>query len=907
MKKLFILLVCLLPVLAQAQMETSVAGFIPLSGSGRIVYNFNPGWRFHRGDIKGAEAVRFDDTSWQVVSVPHTVELMPAEASGCRNYQGVAWYRKHFVIPQDMKGKEVSLHFEGAMGKQVIYLNGKRVQEHLGGYLPFTVQLTEQGVQPGDSCLLAVMTDNSDDKNFPPGKRQYTLDFAYHGGIYRDVWMIGKSSVAITDALEADKVAGGGVFVHFDNISGKKAEVYVDTEVHNSGKQTRTVAVETVLADAGDVPVKRVSQQVKLQAGESKTVRQQFAVRNPKLWSPDSPYLYRIQSRVKAGHEVLDGGVTRVGIRKAEFKGKDGFWLNGKPFGQLVGANRHQDFAYVGNALPNSQQWRDAKRLRDAGCTIIRVAHYPQDPVVMQMCDKLGLLTSVEIPIVNAITQSRAFMDNCVEQATEMVCQNYNYPSVIIWAYMNEVLLRPPFNPDNKKERAEYMKFLHQIASAVEAQIRSLDSERYTMLPCHSASQIYQEAGITELPMLLGFNLYNGWYGGNLGGFEEKLEELHKEFPHKPLLITEYGADVDTRIHSFSPVRFDFSCEFGSVYHEHYLPEILKRDYIVGAMVWNLNDFYSEARRNAMPHVNNKGLVSTDRERKDGYFLYQAYLKESPVLHIASKSWKNRAGASRDGKSCTQPLKVYTNADKVEVFLNGKSLGVYPVADKVVSVDIPFVNGKNVVDAVIEKEGREYRDQYVCDFKCVNVKNCFTEINVLLGARRYFEDRIAEMCWIPEQAYAEGSWGYIGGEVAPNKTRYGSLPASDTDILGTDQDPVFQTQRVGIEAFKADVPDGVYAVYLYWTELTSENKREALVYNLGNDVVREDYINRVFSVDINGVSVAKQLNIAEEYGSERAVIKKYIVPVSQGKGLVVRFGAVESVPILNAIRIVKEY
>ena len=392
-----------------------------------------------------------------------------------------------------------------------------------------------------------------------------------------------------------------------------------------------------------------------------------------------------------------------------------------------------------------------------------------------------------------------------------------------------------------------------------------------------------------------------------MDGFEEKLEELHKEFPHKPLLITEYGADVDTRIHSFSPVRFDFSCEFGSVYHEHYLPEILKRDYIVGAMVWNLNDFYSEARRNAMPHVNNKGLVSTDRERKDGYFLYQAYLKESPVLHIASKSWKNRAGASRDGKSCTQPLKVYTNADKVEVFLNGKSLGVYPVADKVVSVDIPFVNGKNVVDAVIEKEGREYRDQYVCDFKCVNVKNGFTEINVLLGARRYFEDRIAEMCWIPEQAYAEGSWGYIGGEVAPNKTRYGSLPASDKDILGTDQDPIFQTQRVGIEAFKADVPDGVYAVYLYWTELTSENKREALVYNLGNDVVREDYINRVFSVDINGVSVAKQLNIAEEYGSERAVIKKYIVPVSQGKGLVVRFGAVESVPILNAIRIVKEY
>lgn len=433
MKKLFILLVCLLPVLAQAQMETSVAGFIPLSGSGRIVYNFNPGWRFHRGDIKGAEAVRFDDTSWQVVSAPHTVELMPAEASGCRNYQGVAWYRKHFVIPQDMKGKEVSLHFEGAMGKQVIYLNGKRVQEHLGGYLPFTVQLTEQGVQPGDSCLLAVMTDNSDDKNFPPGKRQYTLDFAYHGGIYRDVWMIGKSSVAITDALEADKVAGGGVFVHFDNISGKKAEVYVDTEVHNSGKRTRTVAVETVLADAGDVPVKRISQQVKLQAGESKTVRQQFAVRNPKLWSPDSPYLYRIQSRVKAGHEVLDGGVTRVGIRKAEFKGKDGFWLNGKPFGQLVGANRHQDFAYVGNALPNSQQWRDAKRLRDAGCTIIRVAHYPQDPAFMDACDEMGLFVIVATPGWQYWNKNPEFAKLVHRNTREMIRRDRNHPSVLMW------------------------------------------------------------------------------------------------------------------------------------------------------------------------------------------------------------------------------------------------------------------------------------------------------------------------------------------------------------------------------------------------------------------------------------------------------------------------------------------
>ena len=152
--------------------ETSVAGFIQLPGSGRQVYDFNPGWRFFKGDISGAETVNFDDRSWEVVSTPHTVELMPAEASGCRNYQGPVWYRKHFVVPAETKGQRVSIHFEAAMGKQILYLNGKRIQEHIGGYLPFTLDLTTYGVQAGDSCLLAVFADNSDDKSYPPGKRQ---------------------------------------------------------------------------------------------------------------------------------------------------------------------------------------------------------------------------------------------------------------------------------------------------------------------------------------------------------------------------------------------------------------------------------------------------------------------------------------------------------------------------------------------------------------------------------------------------------------------------------------------------------------------------------------------------------------------------------------------------------------
>lgn len=433
MKRLLTCLVVLLPLLSQAQTETSIAGFIPLADSGRQVYNFNPGWRYHKGDAQGAEQLSYDDSAWEVVSTPHTVELMPAEGSGGRNYQGPVWYRKQFVLPPTTKQQLVTLHFEAVMGKQIIYLNGKKIKEHLGGYLPFTIDLTANGVKAGDSCLVALFADNSDDKNYPPGKSQYTLDFAYHGGIYRDVWMIAKSPIAITDAVDAQKIAGGGVFVHFDAISEQRAEVFVDTEVGNATKSTATVTVETTLIDATGNVIKRVAQQMLLKSGEQKTTKQQIIVKTPSLWTPDTPYLYRVQSRIKRGTQTIDGGITRIGIRKAEFRDKEGFWLNGKPFGQLIGANRHQDFAYVGNAVPNSQQWRDAKRLRDAGCRVIRTAHYPQDPSFMDACDELGLFVIVATPGWQYWNKALSFGERVHQNTREIIRRDRNHPSVLMW------------------------------------------------------------------------------------------------------------------------------------------------------------------------------------------------------------------------------------------------------------------------------------------------------------------------------------------------------------------------------------------------------------------------------------------------------------------------------------------
>ena len=433
------LLAWLLPVatLAEGYMpaECSVAGLMPLTESGRVVYDFNGGWRFFKGDVAGAEAVAFDDSAWEVVSTPHTVELVPAEASGCRNYQGVVWYRKHFTVPADCAAKEVLLHFEAVMGKQQFYVNGKLVEEHLGGYLPVMLSLTEAGVKAGERCVVAVMADNSNDKTYPPGKPQYTLDFAYHGGIYRDVWLIGRSEVALTDAVEANRVAGGGVFVHFDKISKERAEVYVKSEIENKGAQTRSVVVETSLKDASGILLGTQTQRIILSQGAVATAEQRFTVKNPHLWSPDDPYLYRVETRIKErkSGRSLDGGVTRIGIRSFAFSKEEGFLLNGEPFGKLIGANRHQDFAYVGNALPNSQQWRDAKRLRDAGCRIIRVAHYPQDPSFMDACDELGLFVIVATPGWQYWNKDPKFAERVHQNTREIIRRDRNHPSVLMW------------------------------------------------------------------------------------------------------------------------------------------------------------------------------------------------------------------------------------------------------------------------------------------------------------------------------------------------------------------------------------------------------------------------------------------------------------------------------------------
>ncbi len=252
MKKILLLIIFWACIgVLQAQEHFSAASFYPVPNSGREVLDFNPGWRFHRGDIPlKANPLQLDDSKWELVNLPHTVQLVPSEASGSRNYQGPAWYSKRFTVDTRYQGKRLSLYFEAVMGKSSFYINGYKVKEHFGGFLPVSIDLTAVGVRPGDEVTVAVCADNSDDPSFPPGRKQYTMDFCVFGGIYRDCYLICTGDVHVSDANEAGQVAGGGVFVSYEDVSDQKARVNVKTHIVNDRESGCRVVVESTLLDA---------------------------------------------------------------------------------------------------------------------------------------------------------------------------------------------------------------------------------------------------------------------------------------------------------------------------------------------------------------------------------------------------------------------------------------------------------------------------------------------------------------------------------------------------------------------------------------------------------------------------------------------------------------------------------
>lgn len=674
-----LLLIPCCSVQASHQPEFSTAGFFQLPNSGREVFSMNPAWRFYKGTVAGAEATNFNDAEWTVVSLPNGIEYLPAEASGCINYQGEVWYRKHFTPADALKGKKLFLHFEAIMGKSKVFVNGKLLAEHFGGYLPVVVDISDV-LNWGEDNVIAVWVDNSDDTSYPPGKAQDVLDFTYFGGIYRDCWLIAHNLVFITDPNFENEVAGGGLFVAYDKVSDVSAEVLLKAHVRNDGRKAFTGVVEYELQQPDGTQVAFLNDKVQVQPGKAITSKDKIIVKNPMLWSPETPTLYNLIVRIRDREgNVVDGYRHRIGIRSVEFKGKDGFWLNGKPYeSPLIGANRHQDFAVVGNAVANSIHWRDAKKLRDAGMKVIRNAHCPQDPAFMDACDELGLFVIVNTPGWQFWNDAPEFAQRVYSDIRNLVRRDRNHACVWMW----EPILNETWYPEDFAKNT-----------------RDIVNQEYPYPYCYSGCDSGAR-GREHFPVLFTHPSYDGKSWGD------------KDADPKITYFTrEWGDNVDDWSSHNSPSRVarNWGEQPMLIQAQHYAnPTYTFTCYDalyrtprqhVGGCLWHSFDH----QRGYHPDPFYGGLMDVFRQPKYSYYMFKAQrspqteerlFETGPMVYIAHEM------TPFSGKDVT----VYSNCDEVRLtFLKDGKTYTYnkPVVKE--GMPSPVITFPDVYDFMVDK------------------------------------------------------------------------------------------------------------------------------------------------------------------------------------------------------------
>lgn len=662
---------------AARQPEFSTAGFFRLDNSGREVYSMNPAWRFHKGAVESAETKEFNDKDWTVVSLPDGIEYLPTEASGCINYQGEVWYRKHFTPDAALKGKKLFLHFEAIMGKSKVFVNGKLLTEHFGGYLPVIADVTDVLDWNGDN-VIAVWADNSDDPSYPPGKAQDVLDYTYFGGIYRDCWLIAHNNVFITDPNYENEVAGGGLFVAFGKVSDALAEVQLKIHVRNATKNPFSGRVEYMLLQPDGTEVARLSDKIQVKAGRATTVSDRMPVKQPMLWTPSTPTLYNLLVRVLDKEEnVIDGYRRRIGIRSIEFKGKDGFYLNGRPYGKpLIGANRHQDFAVVGNAVANSIHWRDAKKLKDVGMEIIRNAHCPQDPAFMDACDELGLFVIVNTPGWQFWNDAPEFAQRVYRDIRNVVRRDRNHPSVWLW----EPILNETWYP------ADFAKNTRDIVDA-----------EYPYPYCYSGSDS-EARGHENFPV----------YFAHPANMQDASKEID---PTKTYFTREWGDNVDDWSSHNSPSRVarNWGEQPMRVQAQHYACPyypVTSYDVLykqspqhVGGCLWHSFDH----QRGYHPDPFYGGLMDVFRQPKYSYYMFMAQRPavkndrnagSGPMVYIAHEM------TPFSGKDVT----VYSNCDEVRLTFNkGGKTYTYKKDKNRPGMPSPVITFPDVYDFMVDK------------------------------------------------------------------------------------------------------------------------------------------------------------------------------------------------------------
>ena len=827
----------------------------------REMKTINDSWEFRKPT----------EERWTRVNLPHTYNLDAYE--GSRYYQGKGLYRRALVLPEVEKGRRYYLKVDAASKAAEVSVNGKAVGSHAGGYSAFVVDVTDVLRQEN---LIEITVDNGR-KDITP----ISADFTFWGGIYRDVWLVSLPE----QHFNMGNMGSDGIFVSTPEVSAERAVVKVRSEVTNDAGKASSLAVRHQIYSPQGKLLQTRRQKIRLKAGETRAVEYvSEAIRQPELWSPESPSLYVVKTALvnPADGKVLDEQTHKVGLRWFSFDGNKGFSLNGKPY-KLRGVNRHQDQAPVGVALDDEAHRRDIRLMKELGCNFIRISHYPQDDAIVEACDELGLLAWEEIPVINIVEDTPGYADNCERNLREMIRQHYNHPSIIAWGYMNEILLVTP-GPGNPKWPA-YKERTVALARRLEKALKEEDPGRASVM-AYNMTNLYHEIGL-DLTDVGGWNLYQGWYVDKLEDFDAWCEYQHEHYPDHPIIISEWGAGSDRRLHSPAGRPFDFSIECHQTYVEHYLPYIEEKEWISGCAYWNFVDFNVAARQESMPRVNNKGLFYNDRTPKDVAYYFKAMWREDiPVLHIASRDWPVRT--ARPGEP--QPVKVYTNLPEVELFVNGKSVGRQKTDNCHAVFQVALPEGTSVLLAQGVRDGQIVQDAMDIRLQALPDLSKGEELAINVGGNCFFTSDVSRLTWLPDQPYTPGGWGYVGGEER----------STTSEIVNTVDGPVYQTWREGDFAYKIDAPAGDYEVELLMADVTRPAVQLANL--LGKADSEKESGEARFNISICGKMVESDFSPADGGRFRTAFKRRYIVH-NDGDCIMIGLKALKGKPFLSGIKV----
>lgn len=829
----------------------------------REMKTINDNWEFRKSI----------DESWESVNLPHTFNI---DAYQQRNYyQGKGFYRRTLVLPEIVAERRYYMKIDAASKAANIRVNGKEVGSHVGGYTACIVDITEYIRKEN---LIEITVDNGR-KDITP----ISADFTFLGGIYRDVWLISTPK----QHFNMSNMGSDGIFISTPVVNEKRGVLKVKCEVTNDSHESSILEVRSAIYSPQGKLLQTIKQKQKLKSGETYIFENTSgAIESPDLWSPETPSLYLVKTTLvdpKSG-KLLDEKNHKVGFRWFTFDGSKGFFLNGKSY-KLRGLNRHQDQAPAGVALDDEAHRRDIFLMKELGCNFIRISHFPQDDAILEMCDELGLLAWEEIPIINIVPNTPGYDDNCEYNLREMIRQHYNHSSVITWGYMNEILLTAP--SIGKPEWLACKERTVNLAQRLEAVLKEEDPGRASVM-AFNMTNLYNEIGL-NLVDVVGWNLYHGWYVDKLKDFNAWCEDQHRRYPDQPMIISEWGAGSDKRLHSTQGRAFDFSIEYQQTYIEHYLPFIENTEWISGCAYWNFIDFNVAARQESMPRVNNKGLAYNNRIWKDvAYYFKAMWRKDIPVIRIASRDWEMRTGEINKPQS----IKIYSNMPEVELFINGQSIGCQKIANCHTVFNVILPEGISVLMAQGIKNGKTVQDAMTIQFKSLPNIAEGDELAINVGSNCYFTSDISNLTWLPDQPYTAGGWGYIGGKAH----------STTSEIYNTLDEPIYQTWREGNWSYKIDAPIGEYEIELLIADVT---KPAAQLANLLNKNKEEKHSGETrFHISICGKQVETNFSPIDG-GKHRTAFKRRYIIRNEHDHIVISAGAVKGEPFLAGIKVRK--